>query len=401
MGKKKVKKSLYRRGKSHCNIGTIGHVDHGKTTLTAAITRVLSLYTDTVYTSYEDIDKHREERKRGITINASHIEYETENRHYTHIDCPGHRDYIKNMITGATQMDGVILVISVTEGPQEQTREHIILAREVGIKYLVVYVNKMDALKEPDLKYLVEIEILDLLESYSFSSEIPLTFGSAVRALYEDEEDESSLGIGSIKRLMEILEENVPLPKRAVDGTFLMPIEEIFSIPGRGTVVAGKVETGVVRVNSVLEMVGRTVLKTSCVGLEMYHKVLDHAEAGENIGVLLRGVKKKVVCKGFVLAEPGTIIPLRRFEATAYILTMEEGGRRKLFMSDYKPQFFFRTSNVTGRISILGDNMFAMPGDTVRIEVTLVERCALNVGLKFTIREGNVTVGAGIITGVG
>lgn len=399
MGKKKTKKVTYKREKPHCNIGTIGHVDHGKTTLTAAITRVLSLYTRTKYTCYEDIDRHREERKRGITINASHIEYETDNRHYTHIDCPGHRDYVKNMITGATQMDGVILVISVIEGPQEQTREHLILAREVGIEHLVVYVNKMDALKEPDLKYLVEIEILDLLESYAYSSEIPLTFGSAVQALYEEEE--SSLGISSIKGLMEIIEEHIPQPRRAVDGTFIMPIEEIFSIPGRGTVVAGKVECGVVRIDAALEIVGRTVLKTSCVGLEMYHKVLEHAEAGENIGVLLRGVKKSVVFKGFVLADPGTITPFRRFEATAYILTREEGGRRKLFMSDYKPQFYFRTTNVTGSIFLLGSNMFAMPGDTVKFEVTLVEKCAVNVGLRFTIREGHITVGAGIITGVG
>lgn len=400
-GKKRKEKDEFIRSKPHCNIGTIGHVDHGKTTLTAAITKVLalSLGKGSMFRNYESIDNQVEERRRGITINATHVEYETKKRHYSHVDCPGHRDYIKNMITGAAQMDGVILVISVTEGPQEQTREHVILAREVGIEYMVVYVNKMDALKERDLKDLVEFEIYDLLDSYSFLVEnLPFVFGSAREAL--EEREPSPRGTLTIVTLMEYVDDFIPQPERPVDKPLLVSIEGSLTVHGRGTVVTGKVERGIIKKGDLLEVVGATVLKTSCLGLEMFNKVLEYAEAGENVGVLLRHIKRSDIKRGFVLAVPGTVKPVRRFEAKAYVLLKEEGGRGKPFMSDYKPQFFFRTASVTGTITLLGFNMFAMPGDTVDFEVVLFEKYAIDLSMRFTLREGKVTVGAGFVTKV-
>jgi len=397
----KVIKEKFTRSKPHCNIGTIGHVDHGKTTLTAAITKVLALKdTNTKFKSYHDIDSNVEERTRGITINASHVEYETENRHYSHIDCPGHQHYIKNMITGATQMEGVILVVAVTEGPQEQTREHIILAKEIGIPYMVVYVNKMDALKEKEMKDLVEIEIRELVSSYSFPDDLPLIFGSARTAL--EENGPSRLGYDSIVELMSTVDSYIKQPERPVDSPFLMPVESGYSISGRGTVLTGKIEQGKIKLNDEIEILNKKIIKTFCTGLEMYRKVLEYAEAGENVGILVKGVpltenKRKNVGRGDVVAAPGTLGIYDAFEAKAYILEKKEGGRSKPFSSNYKPQFFFRTANVTGTVTLPEDSI-AMPGDTITFTVKFDQKIPLNEGLRFALREGSLTIGAGIVT---
>jgi len=393
-------KEKFIREKPHCNIGTIGHVDHGKTTLTAAITKVLaSDNIDSKFTSYADIDKHAEERQRGITISASHIEYQTVARHYTHIDCPGHQDYIKNMIIGAAQMDGVILVVALTEGPQDQTREHVILAKEVGIPSLIVFGNKLDMLPELDIIEFVELEVRELLGMYEFSAETPFLTGSARKALEED----SSKGPYSqaILKLMNTVDAYIPQPERPIDVPFLMPIEEIFSIPGRGTVVTGKVERGKIVVGADVEIVGAKMLKTVCTGLEMYKKILDSALAGENVGALLRGVKKDEVNRGYVLAQPGSLKASVSFRAKAYFLKPEEGGRVKPITSNYKPQFFFRTSNITGSIIVdnngEGEDIMIYPGETTTFTVNLIEPAAINEGLRFAMREGKITLGAGII----
>lgn len=390
-------KEKFIREKPHCNIGTIGHVDHGKTTLTAAITKVLAAESgDTKFTQYADIDKHVEERQRGITISASHIEYQTAVRHYTHIDCPGHQDYIKNMIIGAAQMDGVILVVALTEGPQDQTREHVILAKEVGIPSIVVFGNKLDMLAEQEIIEFVELEVRELLTMYEFPGEdAPFIVGSARKALEEDVA--TSTYTGAIKKLMDTVDSYIPQPERPLDVPFLMPIEEIFSIPGRGTVVTGKVERGKLLVGAEVEIVGPTVLKTVCTGLEMYKKVLDSALAGENVGALLRGVKKDEVKRGHVLAQPGSMKASIRFTAKAYFLKAEEGGRQKSIASNYKPQFFFRTSNITGSIILDEGVFFISPGETTTFTVSLIEPAAINEGLRFAMREGKITLGAGII----
>lgn len=402
--KKKLVKFL--RNKPHINIGSIGHVDHGKTTLTAAITWVWSQILGlTFFKSYTDIDSNQEEKSRGITINAAHIEYETFNRHYSHIDCPGHQHYIKNMITGATQMDGAILVVSVIDGPKEQTREHIILAKEVGIKYLTVFVNKLDLLEPDDQTIeLVAVEILEILLLYGFSNETPFIYGSALQALNENQQNATELGFNSVKKLMETVDEYIPLPVRPVDKDLLMSIEEVFSISGRGTVVTGKIESGVINLNDEVEIVGSSVLKTICIGLEMFRKVLDVAMAGENIGVLVRGVKREDVERGNLLIKPGSIKPSVSFESIVYALSHDEGGRAKPFIKGYKPQFFFRTSNITGTVTGIKhtetneDLEFVMPGDNVLLNVTLIESAPITVGLRFAIREGRLTVGAGYIT---
>lgn len=391
-------KEKFLREKPHCNIGTIGHIDHGKTTLTAAITKYLSRHVaNNQFKSYWLIDKHAEERKRGITISASHVEYQTEVRHYTHIDCPGHQNYIKNMITGATQMDGVILVVALTEGPQEQTREHIILSKEVGIPYMIVYANKLDAVKELELVEFVELEIRELVAAYSYPFELPVVKGSAKRALSEEAEDETDLGCGSIRELLEFVDSYIQQPKRPDDAPFLMSIEEVYSISGRGTVVTGKVEKGSLVVGSEVEIIGAKYFKTVCTGLEMYNKYLEIAMAGENVGALVRGVRKEEVKRGFAMIQPGTMFASKKFQAKAYFLTAKEGGRHKPFYTNYKPQFFFRTANVTGSLILPEDVFVAMPGDTITFDVELLENAALNEGLRFAMREGTVTLGAGII----
>jgi elongation factor Tu len=392
-------KEKFIRSKDHCNIGTIGHVDHGKTTLTSAITKVLSRHVKgTKYTSYDEIDRHAEERRRGITIVATHVEYETNKRHYSHIDCPGHQDYIKNMITGAIQMDGAILVVSVVDGPQVQTREHVILAKEIGIPYLVVFVNKMDVLKDSSMVELVEVEVRELVHNYGFPYDLPLVFGSARLAL--EEEIESEVGGLSILKLMDIVDEYIKQPVRALDEPFLMPIEDVFSITGRGTVVTGRVERGLLRVGEDVELVGSSVYKTACIGLEMFKKLLDFAQAGDNVGILLRSVNRSDISRGFVVAKVGTCFSYLKFDAKAYILSKSEGGRGTPFRSNYKPQFFFRTCNITGTVKLKEGVELVMPGDTVEFSVELSEPVALEVGLRFTLREGRVTVGGGIITRV-
>jgi len=390
----KVEKSKFLRNKPHCNVGTIGHVDHGKTTLTAAITRVLSKHGGAQYVRYDQIDKSPEERKRGITITASHVEYETKNRHYTHIDCPGHQNYIKNMITGAAQMEGAILVVDLTQGPQEQTREHVILAKEVGVPYMLVYGNKLDILLDPDMKDFVEMETRDLVSKYGFPEDLPMIFGSARRALEENEE--SDIGYKSIMTLMDTVDTYVKAPERPVNEPFLMPIEDVFTIQGRGTVLTGKVERGTISVGAEVEIVGSKTFKTVCTGLEMYHKILDSAEVGENIGALVRNIRKDDVKRGFVLVKPGSVKAASKFKAKSYLLSKDEGGRHKPFKSKYKPQFFFRTSNITGEITLI-DAEVAMPGETIEFQVTLVEKAAINPGLRFVMREGAKTLGAGII----
>jgi elongation factor Tu len=397
MSKKKLKQR-FERVKPHCNIGTIGHVDHGKTTLTAAITKSLQNVGGTVFKSYSDIDNNVDERARGITINASHVEYETEKRHYSHIDCPGHQQYIKHMLTGAIQMEGAILVVSVNDGPQVQTREHIILAKEVGISHIVVYMNKLDALVEPEMKELVEMEVRELLDQYGFDAESPVLKGSAKKALEEDVESATEIGLLSVKELMETVDSYIPQPERLLDAPFLLPIEAVYVITGRGTVVTGKVEQGKISEGEEVELLGKEVKKTTCLGIEMYHKLLSHAEVGDNVGILIKNIKKGQVSRGYVLATVGSIKTFRLFEAKVYVLSKKEGGRHKPFGANYKPQFFFRTSNVTGTIILPEEITFVMPGDSLTFKVQLVDPCPLNAGLKFVMREGTLTIGAGVIT---
>jgi len=386
----------FERTKPHCNIGTIGHVDHGKTTLTAAITKCLRGIGSTTFRAYSDIDNCPEERDRGITINAAHIEYETEKRHYSHIDCPGHQQYVKNMLTGAAQMEGAILVVAVNDGPQVQTREHIILAKEVGIPYMIVYINKLDFRISSDMKELVELEIRELLESYGFSSELPVLGGSARLALEED--TPSDLGTISVKALMDTVDNYIKQPERNLDGPFLLSIEGSLVARGRGTVVTGKIEQGTIQINDELEVLSSIIKPTICLGLEMFRRSLDKAEVGDNVGILIRGIKKDEVARGNILAKPGSMKIYNKFEAKVYILTKKEGGRHKGFANNYKPQFFFRTMNVTGSI-ILPDNItFVLPGDNLNLTVNLLSGVPLNMGLKFIMREGNLTIGAGVIT---
>eukprot|EP01127_Copromyxa_protea_P006681 TRINITY_DN16682_c0_g1_i1.p1 TRINITY_DN16682_c0_g1~~TRINITY_DN16682_c0_g1_i1.p1 ORF type:complete len:398 (+),score=29.71 TRINITY_DN16682_c0_g1_i1:131-1324(+) len=392
LAKKVVK---FERTKPHCNIGTIGHVDHGKTTLTAAITKVLAGIGNTSFRGYSDIDNCTEERERGITINAAHIEYETELRHYSHIDCPGHQQYVKNMLTGAAQMEGAILVVAVNDGPQVQTREHVILSKEVGIPYIVVYINKLDFKIGADMKDLVELEVRELLESYGFPDDLPVLKGSARTALEESEP--TDLGTNSVKELMDTVDTYVKQPERSLDAAFLLSIESTLVAKGRGTVVTGKVEQGKVNINDELEVVGTDIKSTTCLGLEMFRKSLDYAEVGDNVGILIRGIKKDDVSRGFILSTPGSIKPYNSFNAKVYILTKKEGGRHKGFSSNYKPQFFFRTLNVTGTITLLDNTSFAMPGDSLNINVVLVNKVPLSAGLRFVMREGNLTIGAGVI----
>ena len=390
-------KEKFERSKPNCNIGTIGHVDHGKTTLTAAITKVLAEKGDAEFVDYANIDKAPEERARGITINTSHVEYETDNRHYAHVDCPGHADYVKNMITGAAQMDGAILVVSAADGPMPQTREHILLARQVGVPAIVVYMNKVDQVDDPELLELVEMEIRDLLSSYDFpGDEIPIIKGSALAVL---ENGDPKIGHDSIIELMKAVDSYIPQPERPKDKPFLMPIEDVFSISGRGTVVTGRVERGVLHVGDEIEIVGiKPTQKTTCTGIEMFRKLLDEGEAGDNIGVLLRGTKREEVERGQVLAAPGSITPHTKFTCECYILTKEEGGRHTPFFNNYRPQFYFRTTDVTGSIELKEGTEMVMPGDNITMTETLIHPIAMNEGLRFAIREGGHTVGAGVVT---
>ena len=389
-------KAKFERRKPHCNIGTIGHVDHGKTTLTAAITKVLAEEGGASFTAYDQIDKAPEEKARGITISTSHVEYETPNRHYAHVDCPGHADYVKNMITGAAQMDGAILVVSSADGPMPQTREHILLARQVGVPALVVFMNKVDQVDDPELLELVEMEIRDLLSSYEFpGDEIPIVKGSALAAL---ENGDAKIGHDAIVELMKQVDAYIPQPERPKDQPFLMPIEDVFSISGRGTVVTGRVERGVLKVGEEIEIVGiRDTQKTTCTGIEMFRKLLDQGEAGDNIGVLLRGTKREEVERGQVLAAPGSITPHTDFQCECYILTKEEGGRHTPFFSNYRPQFYFRTTDVTGSIELPAGTEMVMPGDNISMTAKLIHPIAMNEGLRFAIREGGHTVGAGVV----
>jgi elongation factor Tu len=390
-------KEKFQRDKPHCNIGTIGHVDHGKTTLTAAITKTLAETGGATFTAYDQIDKAPEERERGITISTAHVEYTTENRHYAHVDCPGHADYVKNMITGAAQMDGAILVVSAADGPMPQTREHILLARQVGVPAIVVFMNKVDQVDDPELLELVELEIRELLSSYDFpGDDIPIVKGSALKAL---EDDASEIGKPAILELMKQVDAYIPQPERPKDKPFLMPIEDVFSISGRGTVVTGRVERGVVKVGDDLEIVGiKATAKTVCTGVEMFRKLLDQGEAGDNVGVLLRGTKREEVERGQVLAAPGSITPHTKFEAEAYILTKEEGGRHTPFFTNYRPQFYFRTTDVTGQVQLPDGTEMVMPGDNVTMKVELINPIAMDEGLRFAIREGGRTVGAGVVS---
>ncbi|MDJ1258126.1 MAG: elongation factor Tu, partial [Candidatus Midichloria sp.] len=385
-------KEKFVRNKPHVNIGTIGHVDHGKTSLTAALTKMFGKYV-----KYDEIDKAPEEKARGITINSAHVEYETENRHYAHVDCPGHADYVKNMITGAAQMDGAILVVSAADGPMPQTREHILLARQVGVPALVVFLNKVDMVDDPELLELVEMEVRDLLNQYGFpGDQIPVIKGSALMAL---EGKNPALGEEAIKELMKQVDEYIPLPTRSVDKPFLMPVEDVFSISGRGTVATGRVEQGVVKVGEEIEIVGLKAQssKTTCTGVEMFRRLLDQGEAGDNVGLLLRGIEKDQIERGQVLAKPGTIKPHKKFRAEVYILKKEEGGRHTPFVSNYKPQFYFRTTDVTGTINLKAGVEMVMPGDNTEITVELISPIAMDKGLKFAIREGGRTVGAGVV----
>ena len=389
-------KARFERTKPHCNIGTIGHVDHGKTTLTAAITKVLSERGGADFTPFDLIDKAPEEKARGITIATAHVEYETAHRHYAHVDCPGHADYVKNMITGAAQMDGAILVVSAADGPMPQTREHILLARQVGVPAIVVYLNKVDQVDDPELLELVELEVRELLSSYEFpGDDVPVVQGSALAAL---EGGDAEVGSGTIEALMSAVDEYVPQPERPKDMAFLMPIEDVFSISGRGTVVTGRIERGVVKVGEEVEIVGlQETSKTTVTGVEMFRKLLDEGEAGDNVGCLLRGVGRDEVERGQVLARPGSITPHTRFTAEAYILTKEEGGRHTPFFSNYRPQFYFRTTDVTGQIGLPEGTEMIMPGDNVTMDVELIQPIAMDEGLRFAIREGGRTVGAGVV----
>ncbi len=394
-----MSKEKFDRSKPHCNIGTIGHVDHGKTTLTAAITKVLAETGGATFSAYDQIDKAPEERARGITINTAHVEYSTTNRHYAHVDCPGHADYVKNMITGAAQMDGAILVCSAADGPMPQTREHILLARQVGVPSLVVYMNKVDQVDDPELLELVEMEIRELLSSYDFpGDDIPIVQGSALAAL-EGRDDE--IGKNSILKLMEAVDSYIPQPERPKDKPFLMPIEDVFSISGRGTVVTGRIERGILKVGDEVAIVGlKDTTKTTCTGVEMFRKLLDQGEAGDNIGALLRGTKREDVERGQVLAAPGSITPHTKFKAEAYILTKEEGGRHTPFFSNYRPQFYFRTTDVTGSVVLPEGVEMVMPGDNISMEVDLIAPIAMDEGLRFAIREGGRTVGAGVVASI-
>ena len=389
-------KEKFSRNKPHCNIGTIGHVDHGKTTLTAAITSVLAQAGGATAMSYDQIDKSPEEKARGITISTSHVEYETANRHYAHVDCPGHADYVKNMITGAAQMDGAILVVSAADGPMPQTREHILLARQVGVPALVVFMNKCDMVDDAELLELVEMEIRELLSKYDFPGDtIPIVKGSATEALAGKD---GQYGKESVLKLMEAVDASIPQPERPIDRPFLMPVEDVFSISGRGTVVTGRVEQGVVKVGEEIEIVGITATqKTICTGVEMFRKLLDQGQAGDNIGALLRGTKREEVQRGQVLCAPGSIKPHTKFEAETYVLSKEEGGRHTPFFANYRPQFYFRTTDVTGEVELPAGTEMVMPGDNIKLVVKLIAPIAMNEGLRFAIREGGRTVGAGVV----
>jgi elongation factor Tu len=389
-------KGKFERTKPHVNVGTIGHVDHGKTTLTAAITTVLSVKFGGEAKAYDQIDAAPEEKARGITINTAHVEYETENRHYAHVDCPGHADYVKNMITGAAQMDGAILVVSAADGPMPQTREHILLARQVGVPYIIVFMNKADMVDDKELLELVEMEVRELLSKYEFpGDDTPIIIGSALKAL---EGDKGEMGEGAILKLAAALDSYIPEPKRALDGTFLMPVEDVFSISGRGTVVTGRVERGIIKVGEELEIVGlKPTLKTVCTGVEMFRKLLDQGQAGDNVGILLRGTKREEVERGQVLAKPASITPHTKFTAEIYVLSKDEGGRHTPFFNGYRPQFYFRTTDVTGSIELPQGTEMVMPGDNISITVTLIQPIAMEDGLRFAIREGGRTVGAGVV----
>ncbi len=389
-------KEKFTRDKPHCNIGTIGHVDHGKTSLTAAITKILAESGGATFTAYDQIDKAPEERARGITINTAHVEYQTKARHYAHVDCPGHADYVKNMITGAAQMDGGILVVSAADGPMPQTREHILLARQVGVPALVVFMNKVDMVDDPELLELVEMEIRELLSSYQFPGDkIPIIRGSALAAL---EGKTPEIGRDSILKLMEAVDTYIPQPERPIDQPFLMPIEDVFSISGRGTVVTGRVERGVVKVGEEIEIVGlRDTVKTTCTGVEMFRKLLDSGQAGDNIGALLRGVEREGVERGQILCKPGSVKPHKKFKAEVYILTKEEGGRHTPFFANYRPQFYFRTTDVTGVVTLPEGTEMVMPGDNISIDVELISPIAMEEKLRFAIREGGRTVGSGVV----
>jgi len=392
-----VSKEKFERTKPHVNVGTIGHVDHGKTTLTAAITTVQAAKFGGETKAYDQIDNAPEERERGITIATAHVEYETENRHYAHVDCPGHADYVKNMITGAAQMDGAILVVSAADGPMPQTREHILLSRQVGVPYILVYMNKADMVDDEELLELVEMEIRELLDAYDFpGDDTPIIIGSALKAL---EGDESEIGIPSIAKLMEALDTYIPQPERAIDGAFLMPIEDVFSISGRGTVVTGRIERGIVKVGEEIEIIGiKDTVKTTVTGVEMFRKLLDQGEAGDNVGILLRGTKREDVERGQVLAHNGSITPHTHFECEVYILSKDEGGRHTPFFSNYRPQFYFRTTDVTGACDLPEGVEMVMPGDNVKMTVKLINPIAMEEGLRFAIREGGRTVGAGVVS---
>ncbi len=391
-----MSKEKFERNKPHCNIGTIGHVDHGKTTLTAAITKVLSESGGATFSAYDDIDKAPEEKARGITISTAHVEYETENRHYAHVDCPGHADYVKNMITGAAQMDGAILVVSAADGPMPQTREHILLARQVGVPALVVFLNKVDQVDDAELLELVELEVRELLSSYEFpGDDIPIVSGSALAVL---EDGDETTGKEAILKLMAAVDDYVPQPERAIDQPFLMPVEDVFSISGRGTVATGRVERGVVKVGEEVEIVGiKDTTKTTVTGVEMFRKLLDQGQAGDNVGVLLRGTKRDEIERGQVLCKPGSVTPHTKFTAEAYILTKEEGGRHTPFFTKYRPQFYFRTTDVTGVVTLPEGTEMVMPGDNVSMEIELIVPIAMEEQLRFAIREGGRTVGAGVV----
>ncbi|MDO9220323.1 MAG: elongation factor Tu [Thiobacillus sp.] len=389
-------KEKFERTKPHVNVGTIGHVDHGKTTLTAAITTILSKKYGGAAKKYDEIDSSPEEKARGITINTAHVEYETAKRHYAHVDCPGHADYVKNMITGAAQMDGAVLVVSAADGPMPQTREHILLARQVGVPYIIVYMNKADMVDDAELLELVEMEVRELLDKYDFpGDDTPIIIGSALKAL---EGDQSDIGEPSILKLADALDNYIPEPERAIDRPFLMPVEDVFSISGRGTVVTGRVERGVVKVGEEIEIIGIVpTVKTTCTGVEMFRKLLDQGQAGDNVGVLLRGTKREEVQRGQVLAKPGSIKPHTKFSAEIYVLSKDEGGRHTPFFNGYRPQFYFRTTDVTGSIELPAGTEMVMPGDNVSIKVSLIQPIAMDEGLRFAIREGGRTVGAGVV----
>ena len=391
-----MSKGKFERTKPHINVGTIGHVDHGKTTLTAAITTVMSKKYGGEARAYDQIDNAPEEKARGITIATSHVEYESAKRHYAHVDCPGHADYVKNMITGAAQMDGAILVVSAADGPMPQTREHILLARQVGVPYIVVYMNKADTVDDPELLLLVEMEVRDLLTVYKFPGDkTPIIVGSALKAM---EGDAGELGIKSIEKLVEAMDSYIPEPKRALDGPFLMPVEDVFSISGRGTVVTGRIERGIVKVGDEIEIVGiKATQKTTCTGVEMFRKLLDEGRAGDNVGVLLRGTKREEVERGQVLCKPASVTPHTHFEAEVYVLSKEEGGRHTPFFNNYRPQFYFRTTDVTGAVELPKGTEMVMPGDNIKLEVKLINPIAMEEGLRFAIREGGRTVGAGVV----